>query len=130
MISPIAILIGVVFALVSLFLWGACAAWVINDAQKRGDSGCAPVIVVGIGGPFSVLVWLLVRPRTKLVERPVEGYENADDALAAASQLDMLGDWDEAIALYQHAATRWPEHGDYINACINKINDKKAAAGP
>jgi hypothetical protein len=130
MIPPLGTLIGVVFGLAFLFLWGACAAWVINDAQMRGRSGCAPVIVLGIGAPCSALIWLLVRPRTKLVERPVQGYENAEDALAAASQLDMLGDWDEAIVLYQYAARCWPEHGEYINACVNTINDKKAAAGP
>jgi hypothetical protein len=123
-------LIGVAFGLAFLVLWGACAAWVINDAQMRGRSGCAPLLVLGIGGPCSALLWLLVRPRTKLVERPVQGYTNADDALAAASQLDMLGDWDQAIALYQFAATRWPEHGEYIGKCINIINEKKATAGP
>jgi hypothetical protein len=129
MLPPVYILIGVAFGLAFLVLWGACAAWVINDAQMRGHSGCVPVVVLGIGGPCSALIWLLVRPRTKLVERPNQDYENADDALAAASQLDMLGDWDEAIALYQYVATRWPAHGEYINACVNTIYDKKAAAG-
>jgi len=130
MLLPLEILFGAVFGVAFLVLWGACVAWVINDAQARGRSGCAPVIVLGISGPCAALIWLLVRPRTKLDERPVQSYGNAEDALAAASQLDMLGDWDEAIALYQYAAARWPEHGEYINACVNTITDKKAAAGP
>jgi hypothetical protein len=42
----------------------------------------------------------------------------------------MHGDWDEAIALYQSAAERWPEHVGYINECIKVINGKKAGVGP
>jgi hypothetical protein len=122
-------LMHLAFGLAFLFLWVACAAWVINDAQVRGHSSCAPVLVLGVGGPFSALIWLLVRPRTRLVERPHQDYENADDALAAASRLDTLGDWDEAIAQYRYAATRWPEHSAYVDACVIAINDKKRATG-
>jgi hypothetical protein len=122
-------LAGLACFLAFLFLWGACAAWVVSDAQRRGRSGLA-FFLLWICGPFCALIWLLVRPRTNPAERPAEGYTIADDALAAAAQLDMLGDWDEAVNLYRYAATRWPEHGDYINQCINAIHSKKAAAEP
>jgi len=118
-------LIGVAFGITLLVVYGVSAAWLVNDAQKRGCSGIAPFVLLRFLGPFSVIIWLFVRPRTKLVERPVHDYANADDALDAASKLDMLGDWDEAIALYQYAAERWPEHGSYIKACIKVINGKK-----
>jgi hypothetical protein len=101
---------------------------VVGDAQKRGRPGCA-FLLIWICGPLSALIWLIVRPRTRFDERPVQDYTNADDAIAAASQLDLLGDWDQAIALYQYAASRWPEHGEYVLKCVEGINDKKAAAG-
>jgi hypothetical protein len=123
-------LVGAAFGLAYLILWGASVAWVVGDAQKRGNPGCALLLVLGITAPFSALIWLLVRPRTGFVDRPVQSYTNADDALAAASRLDMLGDWDEAIELYQYAATQWPEHGDYIRECVKIIEGKKAAARP
>jgi hypothetical protein len=119
-------LIGLAFGVAILVLWGACAAWLVNDAQMRGRSGCAVVLVLGFFAPCAVPIWLLVRPSATLAQRPADDYTNADDALAAASKLDVLGEWDAAIALYQHAATRWPEHCDYISACINTINDKVA----
>jgi hypothetical protein len=119
-------LVGLACFVAYVTLWGACVAWVVNDAQKRGRAGLACLFL----GPFCALVWLLIRPRTKLAERPSQSYTNADEALAAASKLDMLGDWDEAIDLYRYAATRWPEHGDYVNQCVNRVHGKKAAAGP
>src|SRR5262245_46837841 len=91
--------IGVAFFLTFLVVYGGCAAWVIGDAQKRGYSDTALFLLIWLCGPLSALIWLLVRPRTKLVERPAQDYANADDALVAASKLDMLGDWDEAIEL-------------------------------
>ena len=63
-----------------------------------------------------------------LVERPPEEYSSADEALAAAAKLDMLGDWDEAINLYRHAAGRWPQHAKYVDECIKVIAMKKDAA--
>jgi hypothetical protein len=107
-----------------LFAYGGCAAWAVGDAQKRGNSGVI-LILLWLFGPLSALAWLLFRPRTTLAERPVQEYTNADDALAAAAKLDMLGDWDEAIALYQSAAARWPEHGAYVTECMKSIDRKK-----
>jgi hypothetical protein len=113
------------FGIAWLVACGGCAAWVVGDAQKRGKSGGVIIILLWLCGPLSALAWLLLRPRTTLAERPVQEYTNADDALAAAAKLDMLGDWDEAIALYQSAATRWPEHGAYVMECMKSIDSKK-----
>jgi hypothetical protein len=111
--------------LAALFVLGASAAWVANDAQERGYSGIKPFVLLRFLGPFGAIIWLMVRPRTRLIENPVEGYSDADDALDAASKLDMLGDWDEAIELYRFAATRWPENESYIKECIRVIDSKK-----
>src|SRR5262245_49133974 len=100
--------------------WFGPAAWAIGDAQKRGQSGGVVVLLFWLFGPFSALVWLLTRPRSTLVERPREAYTNADDAIAAAAHLDTLGDWDAAMALYQDAGNRWPEHGAYLARCIQE----------
>lgn len=117
-------LIGVGLGLAWLLASGASIAWGIGDMQKRGYSGSGMLLFLWCG-PLSALIWLLVRPRTTLAEHPVQEYTNADDALAAASKLDMLGDWDEAIALYQSAAERWPEHEAYIAECIKSIKNKQ-----
>jgi hypothetical protein len=47
--------------------------------------------------------------------------------MAAAFQLDMRGDWDAAIELYQVAASRWPQHAPYIANCIGEIRQKQSA---
>jgi hypothetical protein len=124
------ILIQLAFGITFLVVYAGSIAWLVGDAHKRGYSGIAPFFLLWIGWPVSALIWLLVRPRTKLVDRPVEGYANADDALVAASKLDMLGEWDGAIALYQHVAARWPEYENYIRECIKAIDSKKAAREP
>ncbi|WP_145389160.1 hypothetical protein [Stieleria neptunia] len=61
-------------------------------------------------------------------QRSFEDYVNADDAIAAASSLEMRGDWNASIALYQHAAERWPEHGKYAQRCIDHITNKQSMA--
>jgi len=75
-----------------------------------------------ICGPLCALIWPIVRPRTSFAERPVQEHANADDAIAAASQLDLLGDW-EAIESYRYSATVWPEHGEYIMRCVERVNE-------
>jgi len=60
--------------------------------------------------------------------RSFDDYNNADDALAAASTLDRRGDWDASINLYSRAAKRWPEHDGYIQRCIDRINEKRSLA--
>jgi hypothetical protein len=121
-------LVGVVVGAASLTLaiavHGAIAGWVVNDAHKRGYSGSVPLFWLCSGGLVSGLIWLCLRPGTRLVDRPVDDFANVDEALDAASKLDVLGDWDEAIVLYQYAAARWPEHEGYVKKCIKVINDK------
>ncbi len=50
--------------------------------------------------------------------------DNADEAMAAASRLDQMGEWDAAIAAYQEVADRWPEHATYIANCIADVQRK------
>jgi hypothetical protein len=125
MTDLIPLLTGAALCITFLVVYGGSAAWVVGDAQKRGYSGGVLFLLLWLCGPLSVLIWLFVRPSTRLVDRPVLDYTNADDAIEAASKLDVLGDWDEAIVLYQYAATRWPEHEGYVRKCINVINDKR-----
>jgi hypothetical protein len=51
---------------------------------------------------------------------------NPDDALAAAFQLDMAGDWDAAVALYGEVAKRWPEHEQYAQERIRQVEEKRS----
>jgi hypothetical protein len=55
----------------------------------------------------------------------IDDYDSAEDALAAASKMDMRGDWKDAIALYHRIAEQWPERLPYSTECINAINDKQ-----
>jgi len=54
--------------------------------------------------------------------------DNAEEAIDAAAMLDQGGDWNDAIAAYQVAAQRWPEHAAYVDACIASIQRKLDAA--
>jgi hypothetical protein len=121
----IPIIAGAVLFVAFVVIYGGSAAWVVSDAQKRGYSGTGPFFLLWICGPLGALVWLLVRPRTRLAERPPEEYSSADDALAAAAKLDMLGDWDEAIHLYRYTAEKWPEQQGYVDQCIKVIAAKQ-----
>ncbi len=104
------------------------AAWAVGDAQKRGHTGGIIVVLFWLFGPLSAIIWLISRPRTRLIERAPQDYTNADDALAAASQLDKLGEWDAAIAAYENAGQRWPEHEHYISECMTRIREKQTLA--
>ncbi|TWU59521.1 hypothetical protein V7x_55990 [Crateriforma conspicua] len=53
--------------------------------------------------------------------------KNVDDAIAAASKLEKVGDWDEAIEAFREAADRWPDHATYIRNCIAEIERKRDA---
>jgi hypothetical protein len=56
--------------------------------------------------------------------------DNADDAIAAASKLDAIGEWHASIAAYRVAAERWPEHAAYIGNCIASVQRKLDATDP
>ena len=85
-------------------------------------------LLLWLCGPVSARIWSFLRAGVTLAERPVHDYSNADDAIDAASKLDMIGDWDEAVALYQYTAARWPEHQGYVKECINEINNKRGGS--
>lgn len=55
-------------------------------------------------------------------------YDNPDDAIAAASRLDLQGDWSASIELYRHAAERWPEYRQYVQHCIDRVTEKQSLA--
>ena len=116
--------IVVVLALPFLYVWSI--AWAIGDAQKRGHAGCLPICLFVCLGPFAIVGWLLLRPGKRVADKQFEDYEDADDALSAAHRLEMLGDWDAAIALYRHCAERYPEHKLYVEQCIEQIKEKQS----
>ncbi len=69
--------------------------------------------------------WLAVRPAPKVAVRPA-AYANPEDAFDAAFELEMQGDWDAAIAVYEDAARRWPEHAQYARSCIRQVEEKRS----
>lgn len=101
-------------------------------------ASCMVVPLVGpcFGLTLPVGIWAIVLLRNQRIrdsfapslERSPHGYDNADDALAAASGLGAKGDWEDAVALYRSAAARWPEHANYIENCIHEIAKIQAAA--
>jgi hypothetical protein len=103
-------------------------AWAVNDARERGHSGAIILAFFALCGPLSALVWLVCRPRRKMLDRPSEDYSNSEDALAAASRLDQLGEWDAAIAMYERVVEQWPDQREYIASCIRRIEEKRALA--
>ena len=110
-----------------LAIWCAVVSWAIRDANKRGKTGCFMLVLFWLFGPLAVIVWLMIRP-TQLTHRRPDSYATPDDALAAASRMDMLGDWDAAIALYEFVGRHCPEHRDYAAASVQKIKEKQALA--
>lgn len=123
---------GIISAGIALLLfagfvavYAGSVAWAVRDAQQRGHSGGRIVLFFCLFGPLSAIAWLAIRPKTRLVERQPTTYRNADDAIDAATRLDDLGDWDEAIAVLEYAAQQWPEHADYTRQSIKAIDAKR-----
>jgi hypothetical protein len=120
--------LSLLLATVILGLWIASAVWAVRDAKKRRAIGRI-ILVFVLTVPFAPLLWLLVRPhRVRIGEGEPNTYDNPDEAIAEAVKLDALGDWDQAIALYRDAAIRWPEHSEYIQNSIGRIEAKRALA--
>lgn len=72
--------------------------------------------------------WRRFRQMWKDGRDSYDDYANADDAIAAASKLEMRGEWGASIDLYRYAAERWPEHSDYAQRCIDCVTNKQALA--
>lgn len=106
-----------------LYLWAG--AWVVGDAQQRGHSGAIIAPLWYVLGPAAAIVWLCVRPARKLIDRSTDDFDSPDDALAAATRLDTLGEWDAAIDMFRMAAKRWPDHASYAERCISDIETKQ-----
>lgn len=124
-IIAILIVSALVLSVIAGYLWSV--AWAIGDAQKRGQSGGFVLLLFWLFGPFAAFIWFLFRPKQTLIERSPTDYDDADDATAAASRLDSLGDWNAAIRLYRSVAERWPEHETYTTNCISELDSKLAS---
>ena len=114
-----------ILAVAFISIYVGSAVWAVNDAQKRGFTGGVIIALIWLSGPFAAVVWRFFRPSTMLSEKERQNYDNADDAISAASQLEMLGNWDAAIALYENASSRWPEHQRYAQQCVRRIQSKR-----
>ena len=121
-------ILGITFAALVLFAYFGTAAWAVSDAQKRGHDLGVVVLLFWALGPLSAVVWLFMRPRRSLADHSPDEYDNAEDAMAAASKLDALGNWDAAAAIYEDVAERWPDHAAYIQECLNTIQEKRTLA--
>src|SRR5215213_8122505 len=102
-----------------LFAAAAYTAWTIREAQKRGETGMQAAI--------APMLWSIRPHDEELTDRSIDDYQCSDDALHAATQLDMQGKWDAAVALYLLAKERWPENQAYIEQCIKDIKKKQGA---
>ncbi len=100
---------------------------------------CSIFILVGAGVSFwtlrgilkarAITHWPTVEATvTTIADRAPGNYIDPNEAIAAAVRLDMLGDWEAAIALFETAAQNWPEHQRSIERCIRYIHQKQALA--
>ena len=117
--------IGVLLGFIVAYCW--CVAWVISDATKRGRGGVGLFVLFWLFGPLSALVWLMIRPQSTLLETRIEDFDSPDEAIAAGSKLDAIGEWDAAIHAFNAVAQKWPEHADYARNCISSIEKKRSA---
>ena len=126
---------GVFMILPAIGLYGS---FVMLKRERYGMAlAAASAMMVPILGPcfgltLPIGIWTFVLLRRDGVRESFstatglvpDATDNADDAIAAASKLDTLGDWHQSIAAYRVAAERWPEHATYINNCIGDIQRK------
>jgi hypothetical protein len=119
----IIVVCGILLAMLGGYLW--TVSWAIGDATKRGHGRGHVLFLFWLFGPLAALVWLIVRPTHTLVERGAHVYASADDAIAAASRLDSIGELDAAIELLQTVVERWPDYRAYAVNCISAIERKR-----
>ena len=115
--------ISVLLALVGGYVWSV--AWAIGDATKRGYGRGAVLVLFWLFGPLAALVWLIIRPQHTVLEARIDDYISPEDAIAAATRLDSIGEWDAAIDRFTAIAQKWPEHSDYVRNCITSIEKKR-----
>lgn len=46
---------------IMFLLWIICGAWAASDASSRGKSGCLVFLLVLLGGPIGLIIWLIIR---------------------------------------------------------------------
>lgn len=130
---------GVFMILPALGLFGSIA--MLRRERYTMSLVAASAMLVPVLGPcfgltFPIGIWAIVLLRQDGVRDSFsttsradpDELDNADDAIAAASKLDTIGDWDASIAAYHTAADLWPEHADYIRNCIADIQRKLDAS--
>ena len=54
--------------LLFFIIWIILGIWVYNDAKERGENGALWLIIVLVLGIIGLIIWLLVRPKTVLIE--------------------------------------------------------------
>lgn len=127
--------LGAFMVLPALGLFGSIA---MLKRERYGMSviGAAAMMVPIFGPCFGLTlpigIWALVVLCKSAVRAefstPTAGseisFDNADDAIAAASKLNANGSWDASIAAYRAAGERWPEHATYIENCIADVQRK------
>ena len=106
--------------------WIWSLAWAVSDARRRGQNGGWVLLLCILVGPAAALVWLVMRPTDTLAERPADSYRDPETALTAASQLEMIGEWEKSAELFRLVGDRWPEHGRYAAASIEAIRRKQS----
>ena len=64
----------ILFGLVYIVLYFWSLRWLYSDAQKRNNTGCLMVAIIGMfAWPIGLIIWLLARPEPiKLVEPRID----------------------------------------------------------
>ena len=112
--------------LIATFAGHNAAGWYFDAVYL---SPIAAVVWVKLFG-IPTIDWARFRMNLNSAQQSFADYGNPDDAIAAASRLDMSGDWNASIELYRLASERWPEHTEYIQNCIERVTAKQSLDQP
>ncbi len=122
---------GGIVLVASLFIFGVIAEAVGVPHNNQAAQRMVGLVAFGALAAFGLAVahWCAsLRQPAKTLMQPASAYTNPEDALAAAFQLDMHGEWDAANALYGEVARRWPEHEQYAQGRVTEIEEKQSRA--